>query len=197
MFLVRSSDDVCCSFFFFLFFFLFPPPPPPLLLLLLLLLSSSSSKQDFRGDTAVHATSVNGYVACLQLLLQSGAEVDIPNRKGQLPTHMARDSDSMQTLIDHSGDVFGVDNVGRTTLFTAAANGRVTTVVCIFLFQNLVIQKKQIFFFSFFLPQACRADSTFHFFFSCTSLLSCYYTPLAPPPSRRPTFLMLMRINSC
>ena len=182
MFLVRSSDDVCCSFFFFLFFFLFPPPPPPLLLLLLLLLSSSSSKQDFRGDTAVHATSVNGYVACLQLLLQSGAEVDIPNRKGQLPTHMARDSDSMQTLIDHSGDVFGVDNVGRTTLFTAAANGRVTTVVCIFLFQKL-FKKNKFSFFRSFSHRLVVLTQRFTFFF----LVHLYFlviTPPSPPPLR-------------
>ena len=156
---------VLLFFFFFFFCFLsflsFPPhlllsssSPPPLLL---------SHTKDFRGDTAVHATSVNGYIACLQLLLQSGAEVDIPNRKGQLPTHMARDSNSMQTLIDHSGDIFGVDNVGRTTLFTAAANGRVTTVVGIFFFfQNVWLVKY---------TQACRADSTFHFCYSWASFL--------------------------
>lgn len=61
--------------------------------------------QDFRGDTAIHASSSGGANECLQLLLQSGAEVDIPNRKGQLATHVARDDLCLQTLIDHSGDV--------------------------------------------------------------------------------------------
>lgn len=84
--------------------------------------------QDFRGDTAIHASSSSGANECLQLLLQSGAEVDIPNRKGQLATHVARDDLCLQTLIDHSGDVFGVDNVGRTTVFTACSNGRVSAL---------------------------------------------------------------------
>jgi ankyrin repeat protein len=87
--------------------------------------------QDFRGDTAVHATSVNGHTACLQLLLQSGAEVDIPNRKGQLATHLARNAECMQTLMDHSGDIFGVDHVGRTTVFVACSNGRESALHCL------------------------------------------------------------------
>ena len=86
---------------------------------------------DFRGDTAVHATSINGHTACLQLLLQSGAEVDMPNRKGQLATHLARNNECMQTLVDHSGDVFGVDHVGRTTLFVACSNGRESALHCL------------------------------------------------------------------
>ena len=79
--------------------------------------------QDKRGETAVHAASVNGFHECLEMLLQSGAESDVPNHKGQEPVHLTHGEECLEVLVDFGADVYTQDNMGRTTVFMAAANG--------------------------------------------------------------------------
>ena len=79
--------------------------------------------QDKRGDTAVHAATVNGFHECLEMLLQSGAESDVPNHKGQEPVHLSHGENCLEVLVDFAADVYAQDSMGRTTVFMAAANG--------------------------------------------------------------------------
>ena len=81
--------------------------------------------QDSRGDTALHAASCNGNDECLTLLLQAGAEPNFQNRKGHTPAHLAKDAKCLQSIYDHGGDVFALDNNERTAMFTSAAHGRI------------------------------------------------------------------------
>jgi trichohyalin len=81
--------------------------------------------QDQRGDTAVHAAACNGNHDCLQLLLQSGAEPNLQNKKGNTPSHLVKNAECLQVLYENGGDVFALDNTERTAMFTSAAHGRV------------------------------------------------------------------------
>ena len=81
--------------------------------------------QDKRGDTAVHAATVNGFHECLDMLLQSGAESDVPNHKGQEPVHLVHGENCLGVLMDFGADVYAQDSMGRTSIFMAAANGEV------------------------------------------------------------------------
>eukprot|EP00949_MAST-11_sp_MAST-11-sp1_P000596 g596.t1 len=80
--------------------------------------------QDVNGDSAAHACACSGYIDCLKLLLQAGANPNLQNRKGHLPAHICADSKCMSTLMEFGGDLFALDHTGRTCMFTSATHGR-------------------------------------------------------------------------
>ena len=48
-----------------------------------------SRRAGSKGNTALHMASANGHVACMELLLKSGAAAGTANRAGNTPLHWA------------------------------------------------------------------------------------------------------------
>ena len=94
---------------------------------------------DREGDTPLHGAMVNGHVECVQLLLRCGADPNLTNHSGHTPAYYASDGNMLevsacvyvctcvyalkrgvvrwQVLFEGGGNLFCVDEHGRTLLF--------------------------------------------------------------------------------
>jgi ankyrin repeat protein len=69
------------------------------------------------GDTALHSAAQKGHIKVLQLLLASGADVNITNQCRQTPLHYVSvfgNEDIVQVLVEAGGDMTAKDENGRT-----------------------------------------------------------------------------------
>ena len=63
---------------------------------------------DFQGDTLLHAAARSGYRNIVELLVESGASLDIQNRNQRNPLHLACANgklDVLRLLIDRGSDI--------------------------------------------------------------------------------------------
>jgi len=80
---------------------------------------------DMNGDFALHEACKYGFVDCVSILLQLGADVDGPrNNEGKTPAQLCTSLPILQVLIDYSADYYAIDNKNRSLLFTACATNR-------------------------------------------------------------------------
>ncbi|XP_013419676.1 ankyrin repeat domain-containing protein 39-like [Lingula anatina] len=83
--------------------------------------------QDNSGYTALHYASRNGHLAVCELLLTSGASVNVQTRAGAAtPLHRAAycgHQDILQLLMKYGAREDMVDSDGKTALHKAAENG--------------------------------------------------------------------------
>ncbi|KAM4692362.1 protein TANC2 isoform 3-T3 [Rhinophrynus dorsalis] len=83
------------------------------------------------GETALTAAAGRGKLDVCRLLLEQGAAVSQPNRRGVVPIFSAVRQGHWQIvdlLLTHGADVNMADKQGRTPLMTAASEGHVATV---------------------------------------------------------------------
>ncbi|XP_048390002.1 protein TANC1-like isoform X7 [Stegostoma tigrinum] len=83
------------------------------------------------GETALTAAAGRGKLEVCALLLQQGAVVSRPNRRGISPVFCASRQGHWQIadlLIQHGADVNATDKQGRTPLMVASCEGHVNTV---------------------------------------------------------------------
>lgn len=83
--------------------------------------SASIDKRDTYDRTPLYRGAWAGYVDIVEKLVDSGANLHIPDKDGWTPLHAAADSTSLTTyLIDKGADLNAVDNAGWTPLMRAA-----------------------------------------------------------------------------
>jgi ankyrin repeat protein len=90
--------------------------------------------QDAIGYTAVHYAAMNGNISCLELLLQSGCDLNADR-----PIHRAIDYnelDAVKTLLKYGAETHFIDGLGRNILHAAAVNNH--SEMLRFLLQNRV-----------------------------------------------------------
>uniref|UniRef100_UPI00398F2B13 protein TANC1 isoform X2 n=2 Tax=Pristiophorus japonicus TaxID=55135 RepID=UPI00398F2B13 len=83
------------------------------------------------GETALTAAAGRGKLEVCELLLQQGAVVSHPNRRGIAPVFCAARQGHWQIadlLFQHGADVNTTDKQGRTPLMVASCEGHVSTV---------------------------------------------------------------------
>lgn len=79
-----------------------------------------------RGRTALSISGSCGYEGIVKILLESGADPNIPDDHGATPLLRAAESGHntiIQLLLHHGADVDAVDKSNRTALFFAVLNG--------------------------------------------------------------------------
>ncbi|GBG31497.1 Ankyrin repeat domain-containing protein 50 [Hondaea fermentalgiana] len=81
-------------------------------------------KADFNGDTALHFAVYYGFQDIVEFLLQLGADPDgPPNCENKSPATMCTELETLELLISNGADYYGIDNNGRSILFSACASG--------------------------------------------------------------------------
>ncbi|XP_067891379.1 protein TANC1 isoform X2 [Heterodontus francisci] len=83
------------------------------------------------GETALTAAAGRGKLEVCELLLQQGALVSHPNRRGNAPVFCAARQGHWQIadlLFQHGADVNSTDKQGRTPLMVASCEGHMSTV---------------------------------------------------------------------
>lgn len=97
---------------------------------------------DINGWSALHFSSVNGHLSCVQWLVEHGAEIDVINRQnGGTPLHFAASGGHLyclKHLHENGADIFAKNSNGETALHLAACQGKLDCV------QYLVKQKLDI-----------------------------------------------------
>jgi ankyrin repeat protein len=76
-------------------------------------------KDGVTGDTALMRSVRSGKPESLKLLIEAGADVNLPNKQGYSPVQLAALSgtaDKVQMLLDAKADLSGKDATGRTAL---------------------------------------------------------------------------------
>ncbi|CAM9613695.1 unnamed protein product [Ectocarpus sp. 4 AP-2014] len=88
------------------------------------------------GETATFAAAVEGHAGVLRSLLAVGAlETSRPNAAGDTAmgaAALAGNSEALQVLVEAGGDVNDADEAGRTSAYSAAMSGHVSTLALIF-----------------------------------------------------------------
>lgn len=88
--------------------------------------NSERSANGIQGETALHKAIVRGHEGTVKLLLDCGADVNLPNHHGKRPLHLAVQSGNMgitQVLIGAGADLEAPDACGERPLHLAAASG--------------------------------------------------------------------------
>ncbi len=78
---------------------------------------------DRRGDTPLHAAACNGHVEIVMLLLDTAADANTTNRKGHTAAHLSKNATCLEYLFERQANLFAVDRLQRSPLFTACASG--------------------------------------------------------------------------
>ncbi len=82
---------------------------------------------DSYGDTALCIAVIHENPAMIRLLLQRGADINLPNHQGQTPLHRCQGSEKeveiATLLLENGADPNRQDNDGDTPLMAAAQNG--------------------------------------------------------------------------
>ena len=90
--------------------------------------------RDQNGWTALHMTSIKGYLEISELLTSSGADVNIRGRDGRTPLHIASMNghlEIVQLLLCQGADISFRDNSGSTALDIASSYGRLQVADCL------------------------------------------------------------------
>jgi ankyrin repeat protein len=61
--------------------------------------------------TALYFASLNGHLEVVQLLLEKNADVNIANKSGQTPLHVAQTPEIANALLDADCDVYATNKV--------------------------------------------------------------------------------------
>lgn len=88
---------------------------------LLVDISTDLNRGDVAGDTPLHGAVVNGHGEIVQLLARCGADPNLTNQSGHTPAYYANDGGMLEVLFEGGGNLFCVDENGRTLLFEACA----------------------------------------------------------------------------
>lgn len=83
------------------------------------------------GYTAMHCAAQFGSTACVQLLLDHGANPNLKDKMGETPLYMAvtnGHADTILALVKAGADVEAPDHLGNTPLIRAVIEGRVECV---------------------------------------------------------------------
>uniref|UniRef100_A0AAY5EWK7 Tetratricopeptide repeat, ankyrin repeat and coiled-coil containing 1a n=1 Tax=Electrophorus electricus TaxID=8005 RepID=A0AAY5EWK7_ELEEL len=80
------------------------------------------------GETALTAAAGRGKLEGCVFLLEQGATVTQPNRRGMAPIYSAVKHGHTQVLLQHGAEVNTTDKHGRSLLMVAASEGHLTTV---------------------------------------------------------------------
>ncbi|ETV99402.1 hypothetical protein, variant 1 [Aphanomyces invadans] len=83
---------------------------------------------DSQLDTPVHVSCFFGWEACLEVLLEAGANPHVRNAKGFRPSHITKTPACLKILVSHGDDLLQGDKLGRTPLFVACTRNRVDCV---------------------------------------------------------------------
>jgi len=78
---------------------------------------------DYNGDTPLHVCCANNYIDCINLLLQTEADPDIPNCDGHTPASICQSVEALEVLFETGANLFCTDSKQRSLLFNAAAKG--------------------------------------------------------------------------
>jgi len=89
-------------------------PAPVLTLVTTALLDAGAnpSARDSAGSAPVHAAAVRGLGPEVSLLAAAGADVNVRNKTGQTPLHVARDPETIRTLLRLGADPAALDSAG-------------------------------------------------------------------------------------
>ena len=90
--------------------------------------------RDDYGMTALHWTSVRGYLEISELLTSSGADVNIRDSYGRTALHYAsinHHPEIVQLLLCQGADISIRNNVGNTALDVASSNGHLEVADCL------------------------------------------------------------------
>ncbi len=88
--------------------------------------SAANTREDY-GMTPLHWAARAGSMACLEALLEHGAEVDARNKAQRTPVQLAAEhdrADAIEALAKHGADLNTRDRKGRTPLHRAAYEGK-------------------------------------------------------------------------
>ncbi|RYP81491.1 hypothetical protein DL769_001962 [Monosporascus sp. CRB-8-3] len=80
----------------------------------------------FAGDTALHKAAAGGHETMTKLLLEGGADIELPNHMGQRALHLAADGGHfgvVRVLVGLGADVEAADPSGMRPLHLAAMRG--------------------------------------------------------------------------
>ncbi|EQC36411.1 hypothetical protein SDRG_05868 [Saprolegnia diclina VS20] len=83
---------------------------------------------DAQLDSPVHVCCFFGWDACLEQLLDAGANPHVRNAKGFRPSHITKTPACLSILVGHGDDLLQGDKLGRTPLFVACTRDRVDCV---------------------------------------------------------------------
>ena len=81
-----------------------------------------------RVDMSIHISARKGRVKAVELLLNSGTDIEVKNRYGSTPMYIASARghiDVVKLLLNHGADIEMKDNYGWTALHVASVNGHV------------------------------------------------------------------------
>jgi len=86
------------------------------------------------GDTALHLASLYGHVGCARMLLDAGAQPDLPDEDGAIPLHDAAAggyTELVEMLLDRGAgaSINAADSDGDTPLHNAARGGNIEVVL--------------------------------------------------------------------
>ena len=78
---------------------------------------------------ALHVSAANGHVRCCEVLLDLGADVDIPNQRQRTPLMYAKNIDVLRLLLSRGAKVHARDAGERTALHYCTLYGRSSEAV--------------------------------------------------------------------
>ncbi|KAL8676622.1 MAG: hypothetical protein Q9186_006870 [Xanthomendoza sp. 1 TL-2023] len=79
----------------------------------------------------IHTAAQSGYTRIIQLLLQSGCDVNLKDGTGSTPLHVSAaegHAEVVRLLVNHGSDVDAMDNLGWTPIHLATRNGHTDCV---------------------------------------------------------------------
>lgn len=86
--------------------------------------TSEINAQDREGHTGLSWAVMRDDIDSLRLLLEHGADANIPDNRGFSPIHSAKSLPSLKLLLDHSADIMSKTEVGATPLHFISRYGR-------------------------------------------------------------------------
>lgn len=97
--------------------------------------SSASREEDLLSGCVrrhpIHTAAQNGYTRIIELLLQSGCDINLKDGTGNTPLHVSAaegHTEVVRLLVNRGSDINAIDNLGWTPIHLATRNGHADCV---------------------------------------------------------------------